>query len=205
MLRAGSADFSIDAESGERADFDRAASLWPDPAQVAQCREDPVTILRLKKLLPHRRDQVGAAGEHANIACVLREEGQPLRQRRVAAAIGILEGSIRTSRGCWMLAVRWVQRMPLRPFALEAERPAVLAKTSRDAVGSTPSVRFNALFFLIARKRRQHALRREWRLMQAHAHRIINRIRDRWNRRGQRSLAAFLRSKRALRDRCFPQ
>ena len=47
-------------------------------------------------------------------------------------------------------------------------------------------------------QRCQHALRREWRLMQAHADCIVNRIRNCRDRRGQRSLAAFLGAKRTF-------
>ena len=61
------------AERGERSDFDRSAGLWADSAQLGDAAQIE-HITRLKQLLPHRWNQVGAAGEHADVRPMFREK-----------------------------------------------------------------------------------------------------------------------------------
>ena len=138
------------------------------------------------------------AGKHANIARMLRKTRQRPLRRRAAEATGIAEGSIRTSGRGWRFAARRIERMPLRPFALEAKRSTMFAKTCGRrwiyALGQVQS-----LVLSLRPQRSQHALRRERRFMQAHADCIVDRIRNCRNGRRQRSFAAFLRAKRTFR------
>ena len=93
---------------------------------------------------------------------------------------------------------REIVRVALRTFALEKQRAAMLAKSCgiRGIYAAGHLNFFRAGFFRA--QSGKHALRRERRFAQAHSDRILNRIRDRGNRRGQRTFARFFRAKRAF-------
>src|SRR5262244_635244 len=88
--------------------------------------------------------------------------------------------------------------MTLRPFPLKPERSSMLAETRWrswiDTLGQVQRLRV-----LLRAEGGQYARRRERRLMQPNSDSVIDSVGDRRDGGGERSLAAFLRAKWALR------
>ena len=108
------------AERGERSDFDRSAGLWPDSAQLGDAAQVE-HVLRLKKFLPHRWNQVSATGEHADITCMFREEGNGFVYGARPEQSKLWKAQSAPPAGAERLAASRIERMPLRSFALEAK------------------------------------------------------------------------------------
>src|SRR3954469_626304 len=81
--------------------------------------------------------------------------------------------------------------MPLWTAAFEPKRAAVLAELCWQHGIVVPG-QVDVLHSLLCADRRQHALRRKGRLAQTNTDRVINRVRDRRDRRSQRSFTRFL-------------
>ena len=139
------------------------------PAVRAMPRKSS-TIWRLEQLLPHRGQQVGAAGERLRTfpSCLARsaiasssgasDAGVELRAR-LNPHLPAVPVEARDRLSCRISACRF------GPLPLKHSEPPC-SRNFAGAVGSTPSVRFNALGIPLRAQRRQHALRREWRLVQ---------------------------------------
>src|ERR1022692_2158200 len=136
-------------ERSERSDFDDSAGLRPDSSQL--CKAAQIEhVLRFKKFLPHRRNQVSAASKHTDITCVFREAGNGFvnatrpEQPKLWKAQSAPPAGAEASRRAGSSACR------SGPLPLKQSDPPCSRKRWGE-VGSTPSVRFNALSFLFAR------------------------------------------------------
>ena len=190
-------------QRGQRSNFDAVAGHIANAAQLANAAQIE-HIGRSEQLLLHRGQQVGAAGNNLHLALMFRHQGDGIVERLRDAAVGKWADSPLTSH--WRTGIRtlsrWIERMPRRPFASEPQRSSMLAEGHRRR--RIDGLRhLNSLQTFLGSQRRQHPLRRERSLTQSDSHSVVDRVRDRRNRRGQRAFARFLRAERALRDRCF--
>src|SRR5690349_4037342 len=87
--------------------------------------------------------------------------------------------------------------MPLRALATKPKRAAVLAEAD-GCSGIDSFSKVYRLGILASTQRRQNALGRKWRLVQADADRIVNGVGNGGYRRRQRAFAAFLRAEWSL-------
>src|SRR5712692_313640 len=150
-------------ERGECADFDSAIEVRLDSSQRADAAQVE-NVLRFKKLLSHRGNHISAPSDNA-------DGNVPGRRGRVTRAhtSGIRGQELNCfwyAPGTQQLELWKAQSAPPAdagaswragsstcrsgPLPLKQSAPPCSRKRS-GAVGSTPSVRFNALAFLLAR------------------------------------------------------
>src|SRR5579864_3201168 len=87
--------------------------------------------------------------------------------------------------------------MPLRALAAKPKCATMLAE-ARGSCGIDSFSKVYRLGILASTQRRQNALGRKWRLVQADSDRIVNGVGNGGYRRRQRAFAALLRAERSF-------